>query len=77
MRGGLQGQLEAADQLEAAGSHDENVTFAANAVAEVPGKRRGPAGASRAGMGSGMVIGSRSVDRRRCTTRAQQSNTWL
>lgn len=30
-------QLEAADQLEAAGRHDEAVTFAANAVAELPG----------------------------------------
>lgn len=30
-------QLEAADQLEAAGRHEEAVTFAANAVAEMPG----------------------------------------
>jgi hypothetical protein len=30
-------QLEAADQLKAAGRHDEAVTFAANAVAELPG----------------------------------------
>lgn len=30
-------QLEAADQLEAAGRHDEAVTFATNAVAELPG----------------------------------------
>jgi hypothetical protein len=30
-------QLEAADQLEAAGRHDEAVMFAANAVAEMPG----------------------------------------
>jgi len=30
-------QLQAADQLEVAGRHDEAVTFAANAVAELPG----------------------------------------
>lgn len=30
-------QLEAADQLEAAGKHDEAVAFAANAVGEMPG----------------------------------------
>ncbi|TDX04046.1 hypothetical protein EV647_2307 [Kribbella sp. VKM Ac-2566] len=30
-------QLEAADQLEAAGRHDEAVSFAANAVGELPG----------------------------------------
>lgn len=30
-------KLEAADQVEVAGRHDEAVTFAANAVAELPG----------------------------------------
>ncbi len=33
-------QLEAADQLEAVGRHDEAVTFAANAVGELPGQEQ-------------------------------------